>query len=154
MVWPQPKVSTQGIQVTVELKTWTAVYYFSTVLYTPIMDPTDRQPRLNIVQTPKLINISPLKEPPPSQRETVCAICGVLLKNKKSLDRHLATKHNIGAKFNCQICGKGFHQKDKYSEHVDSHLKIKKHRCERCNVMFSYRAALKRHLQNNSCVKE
>ncbi len=77
------------------------------VYFYPVIKPTDRRPRLNIVQTPKLMNLKPFKKVPPSLRETVCSICGILLKSKVSLDRHLASKHNIGAKYNCEVCVMG-----------------------------------------------
>ncbi len=88
------------------------VFYFSPVFFYPVKAPTNRRPRLNIIQTPKLMNLAPYKKVPPSLRETVCSICGILLKSKVSLDRHLASKHNIGAKYNCQVCGKGGYQKE------------------------------------------
>ena len=37
---------------------------------------------------------------------------------------------------------------------MDSHYKVKKHKCDRCDMRFTYRTALNKHLQNNTCVKK
>ena len=57
--------------------------------------------------------------------------------------------HSTEKDFQCDICGKGFHQKGNLRNHVLVHTGEKPHTCETCGKSFSKLSNLKFHSQTH-----
>lgn len=108
----------------------------------------------------------------------ICDICGVVLKNRKSLLQH-EQMHTLGKRFSCDVCNEKFHRKDALNRHIvrihveerfftcqvcgtrfntnetlQDHLKIheseRPHECNCCKRRFPQRSALERHMRSHT----
>ena len=69
-----------------------------------------------------------------------CSECGEMVGRRK-MSRHIASKHTsiYDRKFKCDVCGKGFNDKAKLSDHKNVHTGEKPFKCKFCNACFASR---------------
>ncbi|XP_045201286.2 zinc finger protein 761-like [Mercenaria mercenaria] len=79
-----------------------------------------------------------------------CEECRKTYSSKQSLKVHKAMKHKVdvetsGKKCPYPECNKNFQSKSKLQDHVNTHLKIRPHKCSKCEKTFAIRYERKRH---------
>ena len=69
-----------------------------------------------------------------------CSECGEMVGRRK-MSRHIASKHTsiYDRKFKCEVCGKGFNDKAKLSDHKNVHTGEKPFKCKFCSACFASR---------------
>ena len=79
-----------------------------------------------------------------------CIECGVMVGRRK-MPRHVASKHTsiYDRKFKCDICGKGFNDKAKLSDHNNVHTGEKPFKCKFCNACFASRGTHAMHQRSH-----
>lgn len=81
-----------------------------------------------------------------------CKLCGEQLDSRKSLNRHLAKKHDEEQPRNyvCQFenCQKSFTMRDTLFKHVKNIHQGTKFPCDRCPAVLSSRMSLRRHIES------
>ena len=67
-----------------------------------------------------------------------CTMCGGMV-SKGKLSFHMHQKHTpiSDRKHKCEICGKGFIDKTRLSDHINVHTGEKPHKCKFCNKGFA-----------------
>jgi len=89
----------------------------------------------------ELMNISKLKAHIKNYHEkTPCTHCGKLVA-VALMTRHLRTQHtsNDDKKYKCDVCGKGFAEKQHFSDHANIHSGEKPYKCKYCSATFASR---------------
>ena len=89
----------------------------------------------------ELMNISKLKAHIKNNHEkTPCIHCGKLVA-VALMTRHLQTQHtsNDEKKYKCDVCGKGFAEKQHFSDHTNIHTGEKPYKCKYCSATFASR---------------
>ena len=81
-----------------------------------------------------------------------CPECDFESKHVKSVERHYKLKHSTcitDARFVCEVCGKGFHEKNKLERHSYVHMdySCKPIACSECTYRFICRSDLKQHMK-------
>uniref|UniRef100_A0A336LKE8 CSON007934 protein n=1 Tax=Culicoides sonorensis TaxID=179676 RepID=A0A336LKE8_CULSO len=76
-----------------------------------------------------------------------CEVCGKLLTNRKTLATHLKI-HTGERRYQCSVpgCDKAFTKCSGLQVHMRSHTKEKPYKCPQCQVSFSYKVSLKKHM--------
>lgn len=80
-----------------------------------------------------------------------CDRCEKFFATHKLLNRHMVThgpKRHI-----CSICGKLFPQIYQLTSHMDTHLTVKKYKCDLCPKTFSHKRVLESHVLQHSAVE-
>lgn len=82
--------------------------------------------------------------------EIPCDMCGVMI-GKSRMSYHLSSKHTsiYNRKFKCDICGKGFSDKTKLSDHNNVHTGEKPFKCKFCNASFANRGTHAMHQRSH-----
>lgn len=78
----------------------------------------------------------------------ICNICGYITA-EKYMNRHMLREHEEGRikPFVCDICNKGFEDKQNYLDHKNIHAGIKPHQCKECPIGFASKANLLMHVK-------
>ncbi|XP_053406964.1 zinc finger protein 37-like isoform X6 [Mercenaria mercenaria] len=85
------------------------------------------------------------------QTSLMCEECGKTYSSKQSLKVHKAMKHKVDVETsgikNCPFpeCNKNFQSKSMVEDHVNTHMKIRPHKCSKCEKTFAIRYEKKRH---------
>eukprot|EP00088_Acartia_fossae_P051530 TRINITY_DN5789_c0_g1_i10.p1 TRINITY_DN5789_c0_g1~~TRINITY_DN5789_c0_g1_i10.p1 ORF type:complete len:534 (+),score=88.53 TRINITY_DN5789_c0_g1_i10:34-1635(+) len=81
-----------------------------------------------------LIRHMSLHKPP----EFPCPICGKLFHTKRYMNLHTKRTHAQpqDLKFKCDVCNKGFNERDKMESHKNIHLNVKPYKCRWCERAF------------------
>ncbi|XP_062542176.1 zinc finger protein 845-like [Armigeres subalbatus] len=83
----------------------------------------------------------------------VCSICGVVLKNKYSLNVHIR-RHKGLTKYPCEYCSSSFYTSQEYKLHLGLvHVASEMAKCGICGLEFKNVTCLKRHLKSHSEVR-
>lgn len=83
----------------------------------------------------------------------VCDICGVVLKNKYSLDVHVR-RHRGETRFSCKYCPSTFYTAQEHKLHLGLvHVASKTVKCGICGLEFKNATCLKRHLKSHSEIR-
>ncbi|XP_055626386.1 fez family zinc finger protein 2-like [Toxorhynchites rutilus septentrionalis] len=83
----------------------------------------------------------------------VCDICGIVLKNKYSLDVHVR-RHRGETRFDCEYCPSSFHTSQEHKLHLGLvHVAGEYVKCDICGLGFRNSVCLKRHLKSHSNVR-
>ena len=79
-----------------------------------------------------------------------CLECGEMVGRRK-MPRHVASKHTsiYDRKFKCDVCGKGFNDKAKLSDHHNVHTGEKPFKCKFCNACFASRGTHAMHQRSH-----
>jgi len=79
-----------------------------------------------------------------------CLECGEMVGRRK-MPRHVASKHTsiYDRKFKCDVCGKGFNDKAKLSDHNNVHTGEKPFKCKFCNACFASRGTHAMHQRSH-----
>ena len=79
-----------------------------------------------------------------------CSECGIMIGRRK-MPRHMNSKHTsiYDRKFKCDICGKGFNDKAKLSDHNNVHTGEKPFKCKFCNACFASRGTHAMHQRSH-----
>ena len=79
-----------------------------------------------------------------------CPECGEMIGRKK-MTRHMQSKHTsiYDRRFKCDICGKGFRENSKLSEHKNVHTGAKPFKCKYCNACFASRGTQAMHQRSH-----
>ena len=84
----------------------------------------------------------------------LCSDCGVSFKRKHDLNQHLTAVHGTGLLKvkNCPFdtCGKRFVKERRYQDHVNKHIGVKAHTCQRCRRSFYSKTYLTEHTKTCS----
>ena len=62
--------------------------------------------------------------------------------------RHVRHVHQKLVKFRCQICGKGYHDRRNYHDHMATHAGVKRNVCTICQTQFTFKRGLKAHVMH------
>ena len=99
-----------------------------------------------------------------SEKSKKCEHCNKLFRQSGSLRRHIVQVHNIiegdvkkyymkyeskNKTFPCQICNKILSTKIGLKNHNLIHTGLQTEKCTECDKMFSYKYALRKHIQNS-----
>lgn len=79
-------------------------------------------------------------------KEFICNVCHKGFNNKNYLDRHVVI-HSDVKKFSCHICGSQFHDQRDLNKHVRVHTGEKPFKCKICDKRFPYAYKLTVHLR-------
>ncbi|XP_065082100.1 zinc finger protein 62-like [Ochlerotatus camptorhynchus] len=83
----------------------------------------------------------------------VCDICGVVLKNKYSLDVHVR-RHKGETRFTCKYCPSTFYTAQEHKLHLGLvHVTSERVKCGICGLEFKNATCLKRHLKSHSEIR-
>ena len=80
-----------------------------------------------------------------------CPECKQTFTAKRSLTRHVKTKHEMteDSNYTCEHCNKVIKRKDNYEKHKQNCEKKYIHICDKCDKKFVYIKALKNHLNEH-----
>ena len=77
-----------------------------------------------------------------------CQVCDKLFTQKSSLNHHIKSVHQGGARYPCQVCDRVFNQKGNLNQHIKSvHQGEKPYHCADCGKNFSQKADLFLHIR-------
>uniref|UniRef100_A0A8D9F1M9 Zinc finger protein 582 n=1 Tax=Cacopsylla melanoneura TaxID=428564 RepID=A0A8D9F1M9_9HEMI len=79
----------------------------------------------------------------------VCSHCGRNYSSPASLRRHITTCHTNVTEYPCEICGKGFRNKQILKDHLSIHNSARPFSCELCNASFKLRKYLVQHYRTH-----
>nr|XP_029725409.1 zinc finger protein 184-like [Aedes albopictus] len=80
----------------------------------------------------------------------ICTICGIVLKNKYSLEVH-TRRHTGKTNFTCRYCPSTFYTSQEYKLHLGLvHVATDTVNCDVCGLEFKNSTCLKRHLKSHS----
>ena len=71
------------------------------------------------------------------QHLEMCVFCGLQLKYKSNLRRHILTVHHQTRKYSCGFCTKTFNRKDNFQRHLVRHSITEKFQCKICGLSYS-----------------
>lgn len=79
-----------------------------------------------------------------------CTECGEMVGVRK-MSRHIEQKHTsiYDRKFKCEVCGKGFSDKSKLSDHKNTHTGEKPFKCKFCTACFASRGTHAMHQRSH-----
>ena len=79
-------------------------------------------------------------------RQYVCPECQRVYVSKSGLREHVYKMHKKLTRYRCETCGKGFFVRTLYYDHVAAHNGVKRHTCSMCEMKFTNKCTLKRHV--------
>lgn len=80
-----------------------------------------------------------------------CVECKKKFELESSLERHKRVIHNEGETFECSECSVRCSDKGALARHMYTHTGLKPWSCERCQVMFTRKYHLDRHILQTGC---
>ncbi|CAH1792434.1 unnamed protein product, partial [Owenia fusiformis] len=80
--------------------------------------------------------------------DLTCHECGMLLKGKKAMSRHMRA-HGMPEEYPCSICGKLFSSRHGMLHHEKTHVGIQLFRCRHCGNRFTTKHRLNIHYREN-----
>ncbi|KAJ1521147.1 hypothetical protein ONE63_002842 [Megalurothrips usitatus] len=83
--------------------------------------------------------------------EFSCLDCNKQFKLKSSLERHRRVIHAEGDTYACPECNARCPDKGTLARHMYTHTGLKPYECERCNIKFSRKYHLDRHVLQSGC---
>lgn len=83
--------------------------------------------------------------------EFSCLDCNKQFKLKSSLERHRRVIHAEGDTYSCPECNARCPDKGTLARHMYTHTGLKPYECERCNIKFSRKYHLDRHVLQSGC---
>lgn len=83
--------------------------------------------------------------------EFSCHDCNKQFKLKSSLERHRRVIHAEGDTYSCPECNARCPDKGTLARHMYTHTGLKPYECERCNIKFSRKYHLDRHVLQSGC---
>ncbi|XP_073459729.1 telomere zinc finger-associated protein isoform X2 [Aquarana catesbeiana] len=81
------------------------------------------------------------------ERPFSCEYCDQRFTDKTPLLRHVASRHQEGRPYFCQVCGKTFKASEQLRVHVARHRGVRKFECTECGYKFTRQAHLRRHME-------
>lgn len=81
------------------------------------------------------------------ERPFSCEFCDQRFTDKTPLLRHIASRHQEGRPYYCQVCGKTFKAAEQLRVHVARHRGVRKFECTECGYKFTRQAHLRRHME-------
>ncbi|XP_075046182.1 zinc finger and BTB domain-containing protein 48 [Mixophyes fleayi] len=81
------------------------------------------------------------------ERPLSCDFCDQRFTDKTPLLRHIASRHQEGRPYFCQVCGKTFKAAEQLRVHVARHRGVRKFECTECGYKFTRQAHLRRHME-------
>ncbi|XP_056400420.1 telomere zinc finger-associated protein isoform X2 [Hyla sarda] len=81
------------------------------------------------------------------ERPFSCEFCEQRFTDKTPLLRHIASRHQEGRPYYCQVCGKTFKAAEQLRVHVARHRGVRKFECTECGYKFTRQAHLRRHME-------
>ncbi len=83
---------------------------------------------------------------PHADRRYSCQQCSCTFVSMEGLNRHVRHVHQKLVNFRCQICGKGYHDRRNYHDHMATHAGVKRNVCTICQAQFTFKRSLKVHV--------
>lgn len=83
--------------------------------------------------------------------EFSCLDCNKQFKLKSSLERHRRVIHAEGDTYSCPECNARCPDKGTLARHMYTHTGLKPYECDRCNIKFSRKYHLDRHVLQSGC---
>lgn len=78
------------------------------------------------------------------ERPFKCHVCERTFKQNNHFRHHLSSIHNVGSRFYCRVCHKGFHHEEKMKKHMIVHEPCD---CSECGMILPSSIELKRHIK-------
>ena len=76
----------------------------------------------------------------------VCPECQHVYVSKGGLWKHVYKMHKKLTTYRCETCGKNFFVSSVYHDHVAAHTGVKRYTCSICEMRFTNKCTLKRHV--------
>ena len=81
-----------------------------------------------------------------ADRRYACQRCSCTFARTGGLNRHVRNIHQKLVKCSCGICGKGYHDRRDYHDHVATHAGAKRNVCTICQAQLIFERSLKVHV--------
>ncbi|XP_076460626.1 uncharacterized protein LOC143293555 isoform X19 [Babylonia areolata] len=88
-----------------------------------------------------------------SPKVVQCKLCTSSFSSTCALKVHVNSVHFKQYPYICDVCQKGFTNRERCTDHMNMHNNIKAHQCPKCSRMFTFKANLRLHLNNGTCHK-
>ena len=79
-------------------------------------------------------------------KQYACPQCQRSYVTKCGLKQHVDIIHKKQFRYWCETCGKGFIVRSAYHDHIAAHTGVKRHTCSICEMKFTYKSSLKKHV--------
>ena len=76
----------------------------------------------------------------------VCPECQQVYVSKGGMWKHVHKMHKKLTTYRCETCGKNFFVSSVYHDHVAAHTGVKRYTCSICEMRFTNKCTLKRHV--------
>ena len=88
-------------------------------------------------------------------KTVVCVLCNATFASAGVLKVHTNCVHLKNYPYTCGVCRikKGFTTKERFTDHMNMHNNIKVHQCPKCSRLFTFKANLRKHLRDRTCIK-
>lgn len=83
----------------------------------------------------------------PSDNHRICHECGMKFKALHTLSRHMAVRHFVKRKYQCDLCTATFKHSHKLLVHKRTHTHDLAHKCDLCTSSYPSKLTLRKHLQ-------
>ena len=90
----------------------------------------------------------------PRHNKNPCEMCGKIF-NKSQMRKHMLQIHTENDKkpFICELCGKGFINKQKLKYHMNTHTGNKPFVCDLCGTGFAHKANMRVHIKAHKGIR-